>query len=477
MSDLAVLEPELPPPAAKRFASPSLTEGPVRGQLLKLSGFMAFGIIASLISTLADTYFIAKLGTLELAALTFSFPVVLLVISLSIGFGTGVVSVISRTVGEGDQASVKALGTDSIVLATALTAVISVIGYFTIDPLFRLLGANEAVLPLIHQYMAIWYLGTVLQIIPQVGSSVIRAHGDARTPSMLMAMAAVVNAVLDPILIFGWGPIPAMGIEGAAWAGNVSRLFLIVAFGVVIQRGMNALAPVSFSRARLVDSWGRLLHIALPSTATQLVSPLASGIITAIIASHGTVAVAAFGIATRVEMFAFIYIMAIAIAVAPFVGQNAGAKRFDRVKEAIDFSIRFSIVGGLIVALILAVAGHWLASRFATDPEVVRLATLYFYIVPISYALAGIVAVGMSAWNALAMPLAASMVGLSRSIIITVPFVFVGSWLGGIEGVFWANSAASVAVGAGAWWWLHRTVYRKANEAPVDIVPNAAAAE
>ena len=119
MSDMPA--PDVPSPA-KSFGGASLTEGPVRGHLTKLAGFMAFGITASLISTLADAYFIAKLGTHELAALTFSFPVVMLIISLSIGFGTGVVSVISRNVGLGDQASVRALGTDSIVLATIITA-------------------------------------------------------------------------------------------------------------------------------------------------------------------------------------------------------------------------------------------------------------------------------------------------------------------------------------------------------------------
>jgi len=467
-----VVEPSPAVPVAKSFGGASLTEGPVRGHLLKLAGFMAVGIVASLIGTLADAYFIAKLGTHELAALTFSFPVVMLIISLSIGFGTGVVSVISRTVGEGDQASVKALGTDSIVLATLITAVISIIGFTTIDPLFKLLGAEDAVLPLIHDYMQIWYLGTLFQIIPQVGSSVIRAHGDAKTPSMLMAIGAVINAALDPVFIFGWGPIPAMGIEGAAWAGNISRIVIIIAFAWVIQRGMHALAPVSFSAARLKNSWGKLLHIALPSTATQMVTPIASGIITAIIASYGTSVVAAFGIATRVEIFAFIYVMAIAIAVAPFVGQNAGAKRFDRVQEAVSYGIKFCFVGGAIQTVLLALVAQPLVSVFATDPDVIRLAALYLYVVPVSYAFAGIVAVAMSAWNALAMPFAASVIGLARSLLVTVPFIFIGSHWAGMEGVFVANSLAAIAVGAVAWVWLRRTIYRKAAEMPL-----AAAAE
>jgi putative MATE family efflux protein len=454
-------DPGATPPPAKGFRGPSLTEGPVQPQVLKLAGFMAFGIVASLISTLADTYFVSRLGTHELAAMTFTFPVVLLIISVSIGFGTGVVSVISRTVGEGDQASVRALGTDSIVLGALLTAVISIIGFCTIDPLFKLLGAEEAVLPLIHDYMSIWYMGTVLQIIPQIGSSVMRAHGDARTPSTLMGYTAIVNAVLDPIFIFGWGPVPAMGIAGAAWAGNIARIFFILAAAYVIQRGMHALAPLSFNRERLIKSWGRLLHIALPATATQLVQPLASGILTAIIASFGTAAVAAYGIASRVEIFALIYVMAISIALAPMVGQNAGAQKYDRVKEAVSFGIKFCLIGGFIFAVLLATCGNWLASHFASDPDVIELATFYFYIVPLSYPIAGIVGVAMSTLNAMALPLQASMVGLARSLFISVPFVFIGQWLGGIHGVFISIGAASLTVGIFSWWYVHRAVYTR----------------
>ena len=461
MSD--TLPPEIMPvvPSKPGMArGPSLTEGPVRGHILKLSAFMAFGVIASLVSMLADTLFVGRLGTHELAAMSFTFPVVMLITSLAIGLGTGIVAVISRVVGEGDQAGVRALGTDSIVLAGIVTAIVSIIGFLTIDPLFRLLGAEEVVMPLIHDYMRIWYLGTLLQIIPQVSSSVMRAHGDARTPAVLMALTAIVNVVLDPIMIYGWGPVPAMGIEGAAWAGNISRLFFILAAGWVIQRGLHALAPLSLDKARLKKSWGRLVHIALPATATQLVTPLASAILTAIVASHGTQAVAAFGVATRIEIFALIYLMAISIAIAPFVGQNAGARRFDRVKEAVSFSLKFCYVGGAILTMLLAIGAEWLAGLFTKDPDVIRMAALYLYIVPISYIPGGAVAVAMSTLNSLAMPFAAATVGLSRSMLVSVPFVIIGAWLGDMRGVYIGISAAGFVVGGLSWWWLNRAVYQ-----------------
>jgi len=158
----------------------------------------------------------------------------------------------------------------------------------------------------------------------------------------------------------------------------------------------------------------------------------------------------------------------IKLGVAPFIGQNAGAKRFDRVRQAVSFANRFCVIGGLIEAVALALVAPWLVGLFASDPEVIRLAELYLYVVPISYALAGIVAVAMSTWNALAMPLAASIIGLARSLLVTVPFIMAGAWVAGIEGVWVGNSLASVAVGAAAWWWLRRTVARKAADMPDD---------
>jgi Na+-driven multidrug efflux pump len=143
------------------------------------------------------------------------------------------------------------------------------------------------------------------------------------------------------------------------------------------------------------------------------------------------------------------------------VGQNAGAKKFDRLREAVSFSIKFCIVGGILSAVGLALSGPWLASRFADDPEVIRLATFYFYVVPCSYAIGGVVAVAMSTLNAMALPFAASMVGLARSLFISVPFVFIGAWAGGMEGVFISISAASFAVGFFSWWFVHRAVYKQ----------------
>jgi putative MATE family efflux protein len=437
--------------------------------------FIAIGVLFMVVTTLADTYFIAQLGTHELAAFSFTFPVVMVVTSVAIGLGTGVVSVIARAVGEGDREAVRALGTDSMLLGVIIVLLLSIVGYLTIDPLFALLGAEPAVIPLVRDYMEIWYLGTIVQIIPQVGSAIIRAHGDTKFPSMIMGVSCVVNIVLDPILIFGFGPIPALGLEGAALAGIAARVISLVGTLSVMHLRMRALAPISFRPARITLSWRKLLHIGLPSTATNLVGPVSMAILTKVVASAGTAAIAAYGIASRIEFFALIYVMAVAGSLGPFVGQNAGAGHLDRVREAVGAASRFCLAAGFVLALVLGVCGSWIVGHFTDDPAVRAIAVFYLLAVPWSYAPAGLVAVASQTLNSLARPLPASVINLARSIMVTIPLALTGMLIGGINGVFVGLGLAGALVGAGAWLWMSRILATSGAIQPA--VPRARPAE
>ena len=206
-----------------------LTEGQVSIQLLKLSLPMVWGILSVLAFSLADTYFVAQLGTRELAAISFTFPVVTVLSSIAMGLGTGVASVIARVIGKGDRLQVQRLTTDSLLLSVAIVGIFSTLGLNTIDPLFSTLGAKSELIPLIRDYMSIWYLGMVFLVVPLVGNSALRACGNTIIPSLIMTLAAAMNILLDPLLIFGWGPIPALGLKGAAIASMISRTGILVA--------------------------------------------------------------------------------------------------------------------------------------------------------------------------------------------------------------------------------------------------------
>ncbi len=167
------------------------TEGDIASVLKQLTLPMIFGILGLVAFNLADTYFVGSLGTNQIAALTFTFPVVLVLNSINFGIGVGTSAVVAKAVGAGDSKKVKRLSTASLSLGFIVAFIAIVIGELTIEPLFNALGANEDTMPYITQYMRIWYVGVPFVAVPMIGNNAIRALGDTKTPSIVMMVAAM----------------------------------------------------------------------------------------------------------------------------------------------------------------------------------------------------------------------------------------------------------------------------------------------
>jgi Na+-driven multidrug efflux pump len=208
---------------------PMLTEGPVGRHLVDMTVPVLFGITTMMTQSLIDTWFIGRVGDAELAAFGFGFPILMIVTSVAIGLGAGTSSVVARAIGAHDHRRARRLSTDSLLLSFLITAVIAAIGVLTITPLFRLLGAPDELMPLIRGFMTILYAGVPFVVVGMVGMASMRATGDTRLPSALMILASILNVILDPILIFGIGPIPAMGLNGAAMAALIARASIYTA--------------------------------------------------------------------------------------------------------------------------------------------------------------------------------------------------------------------------------------------------------
>lgn len=424
-----------------------LTSGKVEPLLLKLTIPMIFGMVGMVIFNLVDTYFVGKLGTNQLAALTFTFPVVLIINSLALGLGIGSSSVISKAVGEGDNHKVQRLATDSLILSILLVMVFITIGLLTIEPVFKLLGVNSEIMPFVKEYMRIWYFGVVFVVVPMVGNNAIRALGDTKTPGIIMMISAGINVILDPILIFGVGPFPELGIGGAAIATVIARAltFLAAVYVLVIREKI-----VTFKKAKInevVNSWKQILFIGLPNALTRMVIPIAAGVITSLIASYGIKAVAGFGVATRIEFFALALVRALSSVMGPFVGQNWGAREFERVRRSIKFSEKFSIISNLLLFVILAIFAERIGWIFNKDAEVIKNVSVYLRIVPIGYGLQGIILISTSVLNVFKKPMHAVLLSITQMFIIYLPLAFLGSKLFGIPGIFVALAVSNLITG------------------------------
>ncbi len=436
-----------------------LTEGQVSIQLLKLSLPMVWGILSVLAFSLADTYFVAQLGTNELAAIGFTFPVVTVLGSIAMGLGTGVSSVVARVIGKGDRLQVQRLTTDSLLLSLLIVGIFSTLGLNTIDPLFSSLGAKPELLPLIRDYMSIWYLGMVFLVVPLIGNNALRACGNTLVPSLIMTLAAGMNILLDPLFIFGWGPIPALGLQGAAIASMISRIGILIASLAFLHFQERMLIFKLPSLKTLIKSWRSLMSVGLPAVATNLISPLSIGFATSLMAQYGTEAVAGFGLASRIEALALIIPLALSASIGPFVGQNWGAQQYGRVKRSLHLSFLFCLSWGGLVAVLLGTMAPAIAAWFDCDPGVVSSATTYLTLVPVSYGALGIVFTASSALNGLGKPMLALGMSLFRLLLLYMPLAYLGSQLFGIFGIFGATCLSNGLVGIWAWVqhsrWIH----------------------
>jgi putative MATE family efflux protein len=452
--------PDEHPRAARGRHEATLTQGGIASTLIRLTGPMLVGMLAMVGFNVVDTFFIGRLGTLELAAISFTFPVVLVVSSLSVGIGIGAASAVAKAIGRGDSERVKRLTTDSVTLSFAIVVFVAAIGLLTIDPLFRALGASEEILPLIRQYMIPWYIGTPVVVIPMVGNSAIRATGDTKTPAAIMLVAMAVNVVLDPLLIFGPGPFPALGLQGAALATVGARAAALVASVWVLARREHMLTTARPTVREGLRSWGEVVHVGLPAGLTNLIVPVSMGVITRLVAEYGVPAVAGLGVATRLEMVPIMTINALGSVLVPFVGQNWGAGKPDRVLGAMRMSYLFSLALGAVTFLIAVVAAEPIAGLFDDDPAVISTVVLYLLIISSSYGPQGVLLLSTSGFNALSKPLPAVVLSLLRMVVLWVPLAYLGSELFGLAGIFWAGFFANILGGTAAWIWFTRRLTR-----------------
>ncbi len=429
-----------PPPSSRgaigRERSARLLTEPVGPTLIRLALPMVVGLAAIILFTVVDTFFVGRLGATPLAAMSFCFPVNFVVYSVTMGIGIGTTSVISRAIGEGDQARVRRLTTHALVLALGTVTLIAGIGLVTMDPIFSAMGADATTLPLIREYMTPWLWGVGLLVIPMVGNSAIRATGDTVSPSAIMIVAGVLNIALDPILIFGLGPVPALGLAGAAIATVISwSVTFAAASWLLVKRERMILFELP-TAAELWASWRAILYVGLPAAGTNLLVPLSTGILTRFVAGYGTFAVAAFGVGGRMEALAMIGINAMATALTPFIGQNYGAGNCDRIRAALGFGSKVALAWGGGAAVLLGLLAVPIARIFNDEPQVVAHCVDYMRFIPFSYGLLGIAMLVNTTFVALGRPLQASLVIGVRLFVLAIPLAWLGSTLFDLRGLF-----------------------------------------
>ncbi len=435
--------------AAGRSAR-DLTQGPVFGHIVRMVAPMSFGIVAMMLVGITDSYWVGKLGTAQQAAVQFVFPVSMLVMSVAIGLGAGAVSVVARAAGRGDEGRTRRVATDAVTLSFLIVACVSALGIVMIDPLFTAMGATPEMMPYVREYMVIWFAGIVFVVGPMVASNILRALGDAILPSVIMILAAIINMGLTPLFIFGWGPIPEMAVQGAALSSLAANLcvFLIAMALLVFRENLLDLSWPGFHE--ILWNWREIARIGAPAAGSNMIGPASNAVVLASVARFGEAAVAGFGVAMRVEAFFIIPLFALSGTIGPITGQNGGAGRTDRVREAFAKSFLFCLIWGLGMACVLFFLGDYLAPLFLPSVDGQVVASVYWDIAPFTIFGYGIAMAAAAGFNGLGRPLYGVAINAARGFVLIAPLAWIGGTLGGTTGSIWGVFAANLIIGIAA---------------------------
>jgi putative MATE family efflux protein len=435
-----------------------LTTGPVGGHLRRQTTAFSLGLIAIFSFEAVDLYFISRLGDAPLAAVAFTFPIIWLVYGIGIGFEAGAASVVSRAVGRRDDRRAKRLTTDSALLATGVLGVMGIIGLATIEPVFGLLGATPELMPMIRDYMSVWYWMAPLDACLWTCLASIRARGRADLEARIITVAALLNLALDPIFIFGLFGFPRLEVMGAALATLVSNSIMLSYSLWYLAVRMKVFANPFVPLATLIESWRHMLGIGVPAIFTNTIIPFSSAIVVSMIAAYGVDAVAGFGVAARIEPFALLVFYSLSAVASPFFGQNFGADQYGRLIEARRLIARFCIGYGAILAVVMSLVARPVTGLFSESETIREVAVHYIWLVAWGYGAHGLVMSINSAFNGTGRPIPAVVISVSRVILLFLPLALLGRWLFGIEGIFAASAICNVLLATLAWVWLGRHI-------------------
>ena len=415
---------------------------PIGQQLVKLTLPMLYAIVAIMGLGLIDSYFISYLGTEQLAAIGFIVPVAGTVTSFGLGLGMAISSLTSKLIGAEKISSAARLVTDGFYLTGVVALLTVLVLIWQLDNIFTSIGADNSTLNHIHNYMITWVIAAPLMIYTMVCSSTLRAIGDTAASARIAIAMTLSNLILDPLLIFGIGPFPELGMQGAALA-------TVIAVAISAAIGFHYLAVKEHLLLWARPAWfelklnlRQLLDIAIPALLANAIVPLTATMLTALVAVFGNDAVAGYGVGVRVEAISMLVIYALSSTLPMFIGQNLGAGRKDRVYQAIRGAFRFILILQFGIFLLLILGAESIANLFSEDPTVKQTITTFLWIVPLSYGLSGVVVLINVAVNVLGKPRLALYINVIRLVLFYFPLAYFGSHWFGLKGLF-----AGIALG------------------------------
>lgn len=428
----------------------SVTNWQLARQLWQHTWPMAMGVMSLLGFFLVDSIFVAHLGTIPLAALSFTFPLGFLMVGVQVGIGIATAALISRAIGAGNTEQANRLGALVLIGGAVVLGVLLLLLWFLQDAAFSLMGASEEIRQVIRPFWLIQECAMWVGAMVYLVYSLFRAHGNTRFPGLMMVATSVTNLLLDPLFIFGVGDWQGLGLEGAAWAsllsfslGAVVVTFALRGKGWVQREGL---------RAELRASLWPFGQICGPAMVSQLMPPLAAMLATSFVARSGEQAVAAWGLASRLESFSLVLVLGMTMALPPWLGRCYGANDWHTIRRLM--MVAALMVGGwqLVLGLVMSLLAAPLSSALVATSDVQAYLVQLVRWLPPSYGFLAICMLVVSASNALGWPMRAMFISFLRLFVCYLPMLWIGLILAGFSGLALGAALGNGIAGIVAWY-------------------------
>ncbi len=417
------------------------TEGKILTSLVSLALPIIFANILQTTYQLIDTFWLGRLGANAVAAVSLSFPVLFLVLSIGSGLTLAGTVMVAQYKGAENQKMVDFSSSQSVFLIFIISILLAIMSYYAAGPLMSIIGAGAEIYEDSVAYFKVSSLGFVFLFLFFIFQSLMRGIGNVMLPVYIILLTVFLNLILDPLLIYGYGPLPGYGVAGAAWASVITQ-GLSAAIGLfILFRGKNGI-KINLKKMYFdVLNLKRIFNLGFPASVEQSTRALGMTMMVILVTGFGSEIVAAYGIGARILSLIVIPALGLGIATTSLIGQNIGARKIKRAEQVANLSNKIAFFGLTGLGLLLFIFAEPLTAFFIpNDPDVIRDGSLFIKIMAPSFGLLGVQQVTNGVFNGAGFTKASMLISILSLWVVRFPLAYILSYNTdlGHEGIWWA---------------------------------------
>ncbi|MDI3537191.1 MAG: hypothetical protein PWP52_905 [Bacteroidales bacterium] len=406
--------------------------------LFKLAIPVMIGMASQAIYNVVDSIYVGHISKEALSAVTLAFPIQMILIAISVGTSVGVTSLISRSLGEGERKKAGLAAENAILISLVLGALVAILGLALAVPITKIFTSDPVLIDMTSRYIRIIMIGSMALFTPQVLQGILQGEGNTLIPMVMMIASAALNVVLDPLLIFGLGFFPELGIEGAAYATVFSRLIggAVLIFFIIRSKHDISISLKSFKVQPAII--GEIYKVGFPAMAMQLMGSITLAVINLILAGQSTTAIAVYGIYYRLQSFVFMPVFGMGQGALPIIGYNYGNGNFERVKQTASYGMLFSILFTLVGFALFQIFPSQLITMFNDSPELVEMGVTALKTISIGILFVGPTMISANIFQALGRGTPSLIISILRNLVVLIPTMYFLSIMFGLSAVWFA---------------------------------------